>query len=55
MNKTINKFQYFPFHLVDPSPWPILLSFSLLNLTVGAITGFIISIFLTHHYHNQFH
>lgn len=33
-----NKFQYFPFHLVDPSPWPILLSFSLLNLTVGAVS-----------------
>jgi LAGLIDADG endonuclease/Cytochrome c oxidase subunit III len=37
MNKTIFKFQHFPFHLVDPSPWPILLSFSLLNLTVGAV------------------
>jgi len=37
MNNTIYKFQHFPFHLVDPSPWPILLSFSLLNLTVGAV------------------
>src|SRR5882757_9929011 len=37
MNKTIYKFQHFPFHLVDPSPWPILLSFSLLNLTIGAV------------------
>ena len=36
-NKTIYKFQHFPFHLVDPSPWPILLSFSLLNFTVGAV------------------
>ena len=36
-NKTMNKFQFFPFHLVDPSPWPILLSFSLLNLTIGAV------------------
>jgi cytochrome c oxidase subunit 3 len=35
--KTTYKFQHFPFHLVDPSPWPILLSFSLLNLTVGAV------------------
>jgi hypothetical protein len=35
--KTISQFQHFPFHLVDPSPWPILLSFSLLNLTVGAV------------------
>jgi len=36
--KTINKFQHFPFHLVDPSPWPILTSFSLLNLTIGAVS-----------------
>ena len=33
-----DKFQKFPFHLVDPSPWPLLLSFSLLNLTVGAVS-----------------
>jgi len=33
----INKFQHFPFHLVDPSPWPILLSFSLLNMAIGAV------------------
>jgi len=32
-----SKFQHFPFHLVDPSPWPILVSFSLLNLTIGAV------------------
>jgi len=37
MNININKFQHFPFHLVDPSPWPILVSFSLLNLTIGAV------------------
>lgn len=37
-NRTINKFQFFPFHLVDPSPWPILLSFSLLNLTIGGVS-----------------
>ena len=37
-NNTITKFQHFPFHLVDPSPWPILTSFSLLNLTIGAVT-----------------
>ena len=36
MNNKI-KFQYFPYHLVDPSPWPILLSFSLLTLTTGAV------------------
>nr|YP_010462024.1 cytochrome c oxidase subunit 3 [Hericium erinaceus]YP_010759097.1 cytochrome c oxidase subunit 3 [Hericium alpestre]UUF93978.1 cytochrome c oxidase subunit 3 [Hericium erinaceus]WEX32011.1 cytochrome c oxidase subunit 3 [Hericium alpestre] len=32
-----NEFQSFPYHLVDPSPWPILISFSLLNLTIGAV------------------
>ncbi len=37
-NKIINQFQHFSFHLVDPSPWPILTSFSLLNLTVGAVS-----------------
>ena len=37
MSNNIIKFQYFPFHLVDPSPWPILTSFSLLNLTIGAV------------------
>src|ERR1700730_10136165 len=37
MKNYITKFQYFPFHLVTPSPWPILMSFSLLNLTVGAV------------------
>ena len=33
----ITKFQHFPFHLVDPSPWPILTSFSLLNMAIGAV------------------
>jgi cytochrome c oxidase subunit 3 len=37
MNININKFQHFPFHLVDPSPWPILVSFSLLNMAIGAV------------------
>ena len=32
-----NQYQSFPFHLVDPSPWPILVSFSLLSLTLGAV------------------
>ena len=38
-NLTLNKqkYQYFPFHLVDPSPWPILVSFSMLTLTIGAV------------------
>ena len=31
-----NKFQAFPYHLVDPSPWPILVGFSLLSLMLGA-------------------
>lgn len=30
-------FQTFPFHLVEPSPWPILTSFALLTLTVSAV------------------
>jgi len=37
MNNNIKKYQYFPFHLVEPSPWPILVSFSLLSLAVGAV------------------
>jgi len=38
-NISVNRsqFQAFPYHLVDPSPWPILVSFSLLTLTVGAV------------------
>jgi cytochrome c oxidase subunit 3 len=32
-----NNFQYFPYHLVTPSPWPILTSFSLLTTTIGAV------------------
>jgi cytochrome c oxidase subunit 3 len=30
------EYQSFPYHLVDPSPWPILVSFSLLSLMLGA-------------------
>ncbi len=29
-----------PYHLVNPSPWPILLSVSLLSLTVSAVLYF---------------
>jgi len=36
-NIQLNKFQYHPFHLVENSPWPILVSFSLLSLTTGAV------------------
>lgn len=32
-----SKFQGHPFHLVSPSPWPINVSFSLLNLTTSAV------------------
>lgn len=30
-----SRHQQFPFHLVSPSPWPILVSFSLLSLTLS--------------------
>lgn len=32
-----NDYQAFPYHLVEPSPWPILTSFALLTLTVSAV------------------
>jgi len=32
-----NQFQLFPFHLVDPSPWPLFSSFSLLTAAIGAV------------------
>ena len=32
-----SQFQAHPYHLVDPSPWPIAMSFSLLVLTVSAV------------------
>ena len=34
------QFQFFPFHLVDPSPWPILTSFSLLLMAVSGVMCF---------------
>ena len=38
MNKIkLSEFQSHPFHLVEPSPWPILVSISLLSLTTGAV------------------
>lgn len=37
LNINRNEFQAFPYHMVEPSPWPIMLSFSLLNLTVAAV------------------
>lgn len=35
-----NKFQFFPFHLVQPSPWPILVSFALFNLVMSTVNYF---------------
>lgn len=40
MKTSIKKFQTFPFHLVAPSPWPFLLSFSLLNTAIGGVLFF---------------
>ena len=33
-------FQYHPFHMVTPSPWPLFISFSLLILTLGSVVYF---------------
>ena len=38
--KNNSKIQTFPFHLVEPSPWPILTSFALLTLTVSSVMYF---------------
>lgn len=35
-----SKFQAFPYHLVEPSPWPLLISFALLNMAIGAVMSF---------------
>ena len=32
--------QYHPYHMVDPSPWPYTLSFSMLGMAVGAVMYF---------------
>lgn len=34
------QFQFFPFHLVDMSPWPLLTSFSVLLMAVSAVMSF---------------
>lgn len=52
MVKDMVKYQFFPWHLVEASPWPILTAFSLFNLTIGAVLymhgynngGFVLSI-----------
>jgi cytochrome c oxidase subunit 3 len=35
-----NKFQAFPFHLVEQSPWPIVTSFTLLTMAISAVLYF---------------
>ena len=35
-----NQFQLFPYHLVEPSPWPLFTSFALLTLTISAVMYF---------------
>jgi len=37
LNTYRRSFQAFPYHLVEPSPWPILTSFALLTMTVSAV------------------
>lgn len=37
VNINRNQFQNFPYHLVETSPWPILVSFSLLTMAIGAV------------------
>ena len=34
------QFQFFPFHLVDPSPWPILASFSVFTMAIAGVMCF---------------
>ena len=36
-NIKISQFQAFPYHLVEPSPWPILVSFSIFSMAIGAV------------------
>lgn len=39
-NLTRTQFQAHPYHLVEPSPWPLLTSFALLTLTSSAVMYF---------------
>lgn len=41
-NPSVNRgaFQFHPYHLVDPSPWPLITSFALLTLTLSAVMYF---------------
>ena len=39
-NLTRTQFQSHPYHMVDPSPWPLLTSFAVLTMTVSAALWF---------------
>ena len=39
-NKNSIKYERHPFHLVDPSPWPILTAFSVFTLVLGFLLAF---------------
>lgn len=40
MSLTRKQYQFFPFHLVDQSPWPILASFSVFLMAISAVLSF---------------
>lgn len=40
LNKRLVKYERHPFHLVDPSPWPLLTSVSILGLVLGFVMTF---------------
>lgn len=40
MTLTRKQYQFFPYHLVDQSPWPILASFSVFLMAVSAVLCF---------------
>lgn len=39
-NLTRSQFQSHPFHMVEPSPWPLLTSFAVLSMMTGAVLYF---------------
>jgi cytochrome c oxidase subunit 3 len=39
-NLTRTQFQSHPYHLVEPSPWPLLTSFAVLTMTVSGVLYF---------------
>lgn len=40
IGNTRRAYQFHPYHLVDPSPWPLITSFALLTLTLSAVMYF---------------